>query len=267
MKTELETQPVDGMGMTEAMPPAGMQAQPPSNPFADRLKKSYPDREFANDDEINAGLTEYMDGLEVYQSSTKDLHSKLAEVLDAVPELAGIIRDVSKGATFSEALSRNVDIEDLTPVEGDPDYEAWTKNLETRKAGKQSMQENLDMSATEIRAFAEENGMTPQDATKFLDAVDALIGEVVSGKLTRKTLAQMKKGLDYEIDVQAAEQAGEVRGRNTKIEAKRESQQSTGDGMPAITSSAALPEPKPKPKADPWSQAIDQEVTKRKKLV
>ena len=52
-----------------------------------------------------------------------------------------------------------------------------------------------------------------------------------------------------------------------KIEAKRESQQSTGDGMPAITSSAALPEPKPKPKADPWSQAIDQEVTKRKKLV
>lgn len=249
------------------MPPAETQ-MPPANPFAERLKKSYPDREFANDDEVNAALMEHLDGLEGYKSSTSGLHSKLAEVLDAVPELAGIIRDVSKGASFAEALSRNVDLEDLTPIEGDPDYEAWNKNLETRKAGKQSMQENLEMSAAEMRAFAEENGMAAEDATKFLGAVDALIGEVVSGKITRKTLAQMKKALDYEMDVQAAEQAGEVRGRNAKIEAKREAQNAAiGDGMPGLTSSAAPPEPKPKPKSDPWAQAIDQDNAKRKKLV
>ena len=164
------------------MPPAETQ-MPPANPFAERLKKSYPDREFANDDEVNAALMEHLDGLEGYKSSTSGLHSKLAEVLDAVPELAGIIRDVSKGASFAEALSRNVDLEDITPIEGDPDYEAWNKNLETRKAGKQSMQENLEMSAAEMRAFAEENGMAAEDATKFLGAVDALIGEVVSGKI------------------------------------------------------------------------------------
>jgi len=257
----------------EEMAPQAMEAPAaPANPFADRLKKSYPDREFASDDDINSALTEHLDGLEGYQSSTKELHAKLAEVLDAEPAIAAIIRDIAKGATFAEALSRNVDLDEITPMEGDPDYEMWGQNMESRKsakaekeAGMQAMQENLDMSAAEIRAFAEENGMANEDATKFLESVDQLVGDIVSGKLTKQTLSRLKKALDYDMDVQSAAQAGEVKGRNTKIDAVKASDKPIkGDGMPAITSTGT---PKPKPKADSWSQAIDAENTKRNKLV
>ena len=246
----------------------------PSSPFYDRVKKAYPDREFASDDEVNSALTERLDGLEKYEESTKSLHSKLDMVLRSEPVVGSLIKDISKGATFMEALSRNVDLDELKPVEGDPDYEAWGKNLESRKqsmaereAKAKTMQENFDMSLNEIKAFAEENGMAETDAQKFLSSVDELISEVVDGKLTKSTLSRLKKALDYDMDVQSAMQAGEVKGRNQKIETMRASEPERGDGLPAITSSSTL-EDKPKPvvKTDDWSKAVES-ANKRKKLV
>lgn len=260
--------PVDEMAA--AAPP---ERAMPSSPFYDRIKKAYPDREFASDDDVNTALMERYDGLEKYEESTKSLHSKLDMVLSSEPVIGALIRDVSKGATFMEALSRNVDLDELKPVEGDPDYEAWSKNLETRKqsmaereAKAKEMQENLNMSLNEIKAFAEENGMAEADAQKFLSSVDELVGEVVAGKLTKSTLSRLKKALDYDIDVPTAMQAGEVKGRNQKIEAMRASEQERGDGLPSITSSGTPEDkPKPKPKTDAWSAAVDAE-NKRKRL-
>ena len=248
--------------------------QPAANPFAERLKKAYPDKEFASDDDVNAALMEHLDGLEGYKGTTESLHQKLADVLDAEPVIAAIINDVSRGSTFIEALSRNVDIDELKPVEGDPDYETWAKNLEQRKSSKsereaktKAMQENIDMSISEIQAFAEENGMSNTDASKFLETVDQLVSEIVDGKLTRATLAKLKKALDYDMDVQTAMQAGEVKGRNQKIEAMRATNVERGDGLPAIASSGNMEDKpsKPIPPKDPWAEAVEVDK-KRTKL-
>ena len=268
MQQQMPETPVDGMGDMAAQAPVT-----PSSPFYERVKKAYPDREFASDDDVNGALNERMDYLESYENDTKNLHSKLDMVLKSEPVIGSIIKDVSKGATFMEALSRNVDIDELKPIEGDPDYDAWTKNLEERNAAMaereakaKEMQDNFDMSMAEISAFAEENGMTEQDAKKFISSVDELVGEIVAGRITKSTLSRMKKALDYDMDVQSAMQAGEVKGRNEKIEVKRASESKRGDGLPAITSSGTLGDkPKPTVKTDDWSKAVE-EAKKREKL-
>jgi hypothetical protein len=251
-------------------------AQSASNPFAGRLKKRYPDKEFADDEEVNGALGEYMDELENYQSSTEEANKKLMEVLQEAPELVSIIKDVSQGATFTEALSRHVDVDELKPMEGDPDYDAWNANIETRKKSRaeresrsKMYQENLEMSTAEIKAFKEESGMSEEDTGKFLTALNDLIGEVVDGKLTRKTLARMKKAVDYDMDVQTAAKQGEVAGKNAQIDTMKEkkAKKMEGDGLPNLTGQGSEVAETPKREKSPWDDAIDMETSRRKKLV
>lgn len=251
-------------------------AQSASNPFAGRLKKRYPDKEFANDDEVYGALGEYMDELENYQSSTEEANKKLMEVLQEAPELVNIIKDVSKGASFTEALSRHVDIDEIKPMEGDPDYDSWNANLESRKKSRaereskaKMLQENLDMSIAEINKFKEESGMSDEDAGKFLSALNDLVGDVVDGKLTRGTLARMKKAIDYDMDVQTAAKQGEVAGKNAQIDTMKEkkAKKMEGDGLPNLTGQGSQSPEAPKPAKSAWDDAIDMETNRRKKLV
>lgn len=269
----VEQQMEQGAETMQEAPVEQQAAEPASNPFADRLKKRYPDKEFTSDDEVSGALTEYLDELEGYQTSTEEANQKLTQVLQEVPELVGIIRDVSQGATITEALSRNIDIDEIKPMEGDPDYEAWNNNIESRKQTKaereaksQMYKENLDMSVAEIKAFQEENGMTPEDTSKFLNTLNEFIGEVVDGKLTKTTLARMKKALDYDMDVEMAAKNGEVAGKNAKIDAVKEKskKKTDGDGLPAITGQGATAEAQPKKEKTDWEKAMEEEKSRRK---
>lgn len=260
----------------EGMEGEGAEAPAYSNPFADRLKKKYPDREFGNDEEVHGALGEYLDELEGYQSSTSEATQKLEQVLNEAPELVAIIRDIGKGASFTEALSRNIDVDELTPMEGDPDYEAWNQNLEGRKksrAEKEAMHkqysENIDMSISEVKQFAEENGMSEPDTKKFLSSMNELIADVVDGKLTRSTLVRMQKALNYDMDVQEAAKTAEISAKNEKIEAKRETdkKKAKGDGLPNLTSQGGKDMPDSNTQeSDPWSQSVDRELERTNKL-
>ena len=58
------------------------------------LKNKYPDREFAEDEDITDPLTEYMEELEDYKTRNSETNQKLIEVLDAEPELVEVIKDL-----------------------------------------------------------------------------------------------------------------------------------------------------------------------------
>jgi hypothetical protein len=275
MKKE-QQMPVEAMAPQAA--PAPMEgdmgqaaAAPMTNPFADKAKTAFPDREFASDDEINQAILEKYDELEGYHGKTSELLEKLSDILDAEPAIAAVLKDMIKGATFAEAISRNVDLDEITPIEGEPDYDLWANNLQERQKSKaekeqqqKTMQENLDFSRAEIAAFAEENGMSNEDASKFLGTVDELVGEVVSGKLTKKTLAKLKKAIDYDMDITQAAEMGEIKGRNAKIEAVRaDASKPKGDGLPTLAGGQSESTPVEK---DYFSEAIDADKKRHNKF-
>jgi hypothetical protein len=274
-----ETQPPEAELMgEEPLPPemgdGAVSETAPANPFADRLKSRFPDREFENDDQMQEALVEYLDELEQNDKMTREANEKLVQVLQDVPELTAMIRDIAQGASFTEALSRHVDLDELTPVEGDPDYEAWGQNMEQRKktrAEKQSRQkaldENIKMSLSEIEAFADENGMEEADVKSFIGTVNDFVGEIVDGKITKKTLAKLKKAIDYDMDVDAAVKQGEVAGKNAKIEKTKmaEKKKATGDGLPNLTTQGAKDiAPKQEVKTDDWAETIEREKSRQK---
>ena len=239
----------------------------PKHKYADRLSKAFPDREYASDDEYESAMEEYLTGLEGYKERGSSLNKKLLAIFEAEPKIGNVIQDMINGATFREALARHISPDDLTAIEGDPDYEGWNKNRTAREeqaAKRRQFEEeyasNLEMSSQAVKEFADENGMTEEAAEKFLGKIDEMLAAINSGKITKETLLAMKKAFDYDNAVGDAKQTGEIAGRNQAIVASKESAPA-GDGLPKISSSSELP--KTEPKKDAWIDDVAGAAKKR----
>lgn len=101
--------------------------------FADRLIKTFPDRKFEKDDDYDTALNEHLDELEGYKERGTTANKKLIALFESEPQVGNLVRDMVNGATFREALARHISPDELTAVEGDPDYEGWTKNKTERE--------------------------------------------------------------------------------------------------------------------------------------
>lgn len=203
------------------------------------LKNKYPDKEFAEDEDLMPHIVDYVDDLEGYKTKNTETNQKLYEVLDAEPELVLVIKDLIAGATLREALARHLDPQDLQPVEGDPDYEGWSKNREARLAkaeeGKkfnEELQANIDYSLTQAEEFAKDKGLSEEETNAFLDKVDEALKPILNGKVDKTFLENMYKALNYETALTEQRQLGEASALNQKIIAEKESE--SGDGLPKI---------------------------------
>lgn len=221
----------------------------PKNKYAERLSKAYPDREFKNDEDFDKGLEEYLGELEGYKERGTMANQKLIALFEAEPQIGDVVRDLINGSTVREALARHIPLEDLTPLEGDPDYEGWSKNkaareegLAKRKAKQDEYSKNLEFSQTAIEEFAKENNMDDDAAGKFLSKFDSMIADINSGRISKEVLATMKRAWNYENDITTAREQGEVAGKNKKIVAQKEEPKPVGDGLPKISGSSEVPQ-------------------------
>lgn len=261
-KTAEET-PTPEEGSAEEVPEA------PKNKYADRLTKAYPDREFKSDEDYDKGLEEYLGELEGYKERGTMANQKLIALFESEPQVGDVVRDMINGATFREALARHISPEDLTAIEGDPDYEGWNKNKAAReenmskyKAKKDEYAKNLEFSQQAIEEFAKENNMDDESAGKFLSRFDAMIADINSGKISKEVLATMQRAWNYENDVTAAREQGELAGKNKKIVAQKEESKPKGDGLPKLSGSSEVP-PANKPAPDYMDGLLERTNRKR----
>lgn len=205
------------------------------------LKKKYPDKEFAEDEDLTPSLVDYMGELEEYKTKNSEINKKLYDVMDAEPELVAVIKDLVAGATLREALARHIDPQDLQPAEGDPDYEGWNRNkeertakLESNKKFSEEMQANTDYSIQQAEEFAAEQGMSEEETNAFLDNVDETLKPILNGRIDKVFLNNMMKLTNYETKLAEQRQLGEASVKNQKVIAEKETVK--GDGLPVIDS-------------------------------
>ena len=210
--------------------------------YADKLAQVFPDRKFEKDDDYDSALDEHLTGLETYKQRGTEANKKLIALFDSQPEVGSLVRDMIEGATFREALARHISPEDLTPIEGDPDFEGWTKNkrereesLAKRKEREAQRERDLAESQAVIDAFAKENNMDDSAAEAFLKKVDEMIGAITSGKVSKEALLAMQRAFNYENDITKAREEGALSERNKKIVAEKEKPEKKGDGIPRPT--------------------------------
>jgi hypothetical protein len=224
-------------------------APAPVNRYADRLSKAYPDRKFESPEDYDTGMDEYLGSLEEYKTRGQDANKKLLALFDAEPQVGEIVRDMISGATFREALARHISPEDIVAIEGDPDYEGWSKNKAAREEsiGKRRKFEdeyanNLNVSQAEMEAWAEENGLEETKVQELLEKIDGMLSDFNNGRITKEALSRLNKAFTYDTDLAKAKEDGEIAGRNQAIVAKKEVAPTEGDGLPRPTKAGDSPD-------------------------
>ena len=212
--------------------------------FFANLKKKYPEREFADEDEYYAASMEGYDAEHEYRKSSESTNKEFFDKLQENPDVALFIGSILNKESFGKALSYLSDV--LPFEEGSEDFIAYNASVAQRtakadeaEAAAAEYERNLEESAESLKQFAEENNMTPDEATEFVQKMSEMIQDkLFSGKIDKDFLNLFYKAQNYEKDLMVAKEAGAIQGRNEKIDAKRKTL-TKGDGLPAIRSSAS----------------------------
>jgi hypothetical protein len=209
--------------------------------YHERLAKEYPDRKLETDEDYENTHEEYVKNLEGYRERGTVANQKLIALFEAEPQIADVVSAMINGATMRSALARHMDLKDLVPEEGDPDYSDYEKNNKDRLARLEKVDqfnrefnENVNFSTKAIEEFTEENNLKPEEAEKFLTDFDNILKEIYRGKITKETLTKIMRAVKHDEAVQAAKEEGEIKGKNEAIKAEKEKEKKPDDGIPAL---------------------------------
>lgn len=236
------------------------------HPLYDRMQSSYPDRDYsAGDDEYLNAANDHITNLEDYKTRNDEAVNKIVQAIESEPALGALIRDVMKGASLREAIARNVDIEGLTAMEGDPDYDGWSKAKQERMDRMKADQEytnklntNREASMKEIEAFAQDENIPMEEAAKVLEEANSMLTDIYQGNITRKYLKILRDGIMAQADIEAARTEGEIAGKNAQIEEKiKKTKTGMGDGMPDLVGAATEPAAASQKQSSPFDDIFE----------
>ncbi|MBQ3555091.1 MAG: hypothetical protein IJA09_02625 [Bacteroidales bacterium] len=189
-----------------------------------RLIKHFPDRNFDSDDELFEVLASYDADLdERFEKLRKD-QTKLAQIFTSNPKMAGFISTVIEGEDpliacvryfGGDVLQCAYDEDRLMQLRKEND--AYLDRMQTYAKTEKEIEENWKVSAKSIERFKEAKGMTDEEFDMFIEKVCHLCEHVFMCDFSYEVLDTLFKGVNYDTDVDLAEQTGEVKGRNQRI--------------------------------------------------
>jgi hypothetical protein len=222
--------------------------------YREMIKARYPDENPQTDEEWADLEDRYAEETEGVISNYKDSEMTLNEVMTAYPELASILHDiVVNKLPVRAAIAKHFEQEDLIPQEGDPDYPEFDAVLKEKQGAKEKksaldkeIEDNMDQSIKSIDAFCEQKGYDDTQKQTLLDFIESTFQDLLMKKVTENILDAFNKAMSYDKDLAMAEEAGEIKGKNTAIEAKMAKvDEQMGDGIPDISKGGTMREVEP----------------------
>lgn len=263
----VETPPAEGGGEEKDTPPAAPEEQPSGEetPAASEpsrlvgLAIKYTGETPESDEEAIDLLEMELEDMARYREDNTKVSQALMDALNSDPEMAAMLGDVMNGASLREAIARNMDIESLTPVEGERDYEAWGKAKQERLDRLKKMEEddkrnaetvkriagNTDATKALIVQFAKDRKMSDEEARQMAVKLASFASDIMEMKVDEGTLDMIYKSMKMEDIIEDAKKEGAVAERNKKIEVARMKREET-DGLPGLDKGKPGGEPKSK---------------------
>lgn len=206
--------------------------------YREFLTQKYPDRTFESEQEAeDAFYEDYSQDTQSLKGYRED-NEKIFELMSDNPELGQIMSELSKGTPFIVAVAKSIDLQDLIPEKGEPNYEAYTKAASERKARRAELDSqskefiaNQEQTQADAIEFFEKNNIPDEECKGLVLFMDGIIADMARGKISKEVLRKLYEAYRYEEDVATAADAGRVEGRNQKIEEKRIKNGNT-DGLP-----------------------------------
>ena len=218
--------------------------------FSARMKSKYPEREFADDEDmfgqIEIDYTDYEDQLGKY----KEREGKLNELFSRDPRSAQFITDMAKGKDPWIAVIERVGVDGISDIMNDPskqeEYAAANKAYMERLAKEKSYEEEYNKTPEESMALLSEiqqkKGLSDDMVDAAMNLIIGIANEAIMGKFSKDTIKMALKALKYDADMENAMEEGMIAGRNQRIEEKLR-KQGGGDGMPVMDGANNAPEP------------------------
>lgn len=248
MDNEMNKEPIQETleGAVAETPPESTGMEENLRPLFSRLKKSYPDQSFEKDDDYLDMADKHIQGLEEKVRKFEMSNKKILSILEDNPELKGVFADIALGIPFAVALARNIDLEAIIPLEGEPNYEEYANEDKARRAKIKENQEymakrdqNLQASVAEIEAFATESNMDEDKAKEFLGWISELMGRMTDGSFDKQLLRDLYKAYKHDEIMAEETQLAEIRGKNAKIDEMITQSNEENDGLPFVEGSNA----------------------------
>ena len=205
-------------------------------------------------EEMPVDNTAELEELRAYKERNQAANAELIKLLKLNPTLVKTIQMMKEGATFEEAVARNIDLSAL-PVEGDPDYEKWSQSAKMREDEynkglefENTLAQNKAKSQENLRAFADKNNLTEEQASDFVaSTLSPMLDKLASLDFDIDFLDFVWKSVKHEEKIAEAKEEGMIEGKNSKIEEEIMTPPPAGDGLPKGAGSMTVEKPAPKP--------------------
>ena len=202
----------------------------------ERLRKKYPDKKFEDDEEIYGQISDDYDQYEQELEGLRGREQSLSNMFAADPRSAQFLTDMHNGKDPVLGLVRNFGVE-IKDVLDDPEMQdriaeankEYVERIANSKKLDEEYEKNMDNTLDTLRQFQAERGMSDEQIDQVVGFLLGVVRDGVMGKFSTETLNMACKALNYDADVAAAGEEGEVAGRNAKITEKLR-KSNKGDG-------------------------------------
>lgn len=240
----------------------------------ERLMKEYPDTDFnaenasdVENDSIVSLLEKYDKELEGYRSN----NDRVSKLFDSDPRAGRFF--VNWMASGGNPIQYLLDIfgpeltEAMESEEGRAKIVESTNKYLERKAenekGEAERMANYEQSINDLTAFAEEKGLSEEQAVAVFEKVNQIAYDAIDGKYSREAYEMAYKAMNYDGDVEKARTEGEVTGRNAKIEERLGKVNKKPEMPPSLGGQGgAVAEPAPRRGGDPVLDTMREKIAK-----
>lgn len=223
-------------------PPVAEPAPAPSKRDAlkKRLSAKYPDKNFDDEEAMFGQISDDYDNSEKELNRYRDDEKKLTDMFNADERNGALFADFANGGDPRLTLIKLYG-EDVVDMINDPEKQeevaAANKEYVDRVAKEKSLEEeykkNLDDSLQAADAWQQKNNLTDEQVDEAFQFIVQIASDAIVGKFTEESLDLARKSITHDSDVEEAGNAGEIRGRNAKIDMKLK-KRNNSDGVPSL---------------------------------
>lgn len=190
----------------------------------ERLRKKYPDKKFADDEEIYGQISDDYDQYEKELSAYKDREKELSDMFSSDPRSSQFLADMHNGKDPVLGLVRNFGIE-IKDVLDDPEMQdkiaeankEYVERVARSKQLDEEYEKNMKETLSTLNAFQEARGMSDEEIDEVTEAMIGIVRDGIVGKFSKETLSMIADALNHDKDVASAAEEARVAGRNSKI--------------------------------------------------
>lgn len=206
----------------------------------ERLSKKYPDKNIDDDEAFAGQVSDDYDDYDKRLADYQKNEQAIGDMFATDPRATSFLMEWKDGSDPVVALVRTLG-KDIVDAADDPARQEeiakanreYIERVNKSKELDNEYETNLQESLQTLADAQKQNGWSDEQIDNAFQQLFQIVDDAVMGKFSPETLQLVMNAQNYNQDIATAQQEGEVKGRNAKIEEKLRKAKS-GDGTPQL---------------------------------